>query len=149
MKKGRHIIFSPINGSEVRLLKNRDETNILIVDDEPEVANFLAAALESEGNVQTADNGKKALEKVRQQHFDIIVADINMPVMNGIEFYKLAEAQYPDIWQRFIFFTGLGENAIISFFERKRLAYLIKPVTVDDVIMKIRSVMQRQQENSR
>ena len=138
-----------INVVGVQILKSRDETNILIVDDESEVVNFLAAALENEGLVQIAENGKKALEKLQQQHFDVIVADINMPVMNGIEFYRLAEAQYPDIWQRFIFFTGLGENAIISFFERKRLAYLIKPVTVDDVIMKIRSVMQRQQDNSR
>jgi CheY-like chemotaxis protein len=133
----------PMDGVEVQVLKNRDETNILIVDDEPVVINFLAAALESEGKVQIADNGRAALEKVRQEHFDVIIADINMPVMNGIEFYRMASAIYPDIWQRILFFTGLEEQPIISFFEKNRLAYLIKPVMVDDVIMKVRFILQK------
>lgn len=119
------------------------ETNILIVDDEPAVANFLAAVLENEGAVQTADNGRAALDKVRRQHFDVIMADVNMPVMNGIEFYRIAADIYPDIWKRIIFFTGLGDPAVISFFEQNRLSYLIKPATMDDVVREIRNILQR------
>jgi len=59
---------------------------ILIVDDEPGIRNFLKILLQEDGFfVKEANNGLEALVELRSHHFDLMVTDINMPQMNGIE----------------------------------------------------------------
>ena len=60
--------------------------NILIVDDAPTVRRVLGLILENKGfQVVTAVNGREALERLSESRFDILITDINMPELNGID----------------------------------------------------------------
>ena len=70
------------------MAKPEDKT-ILVVDDEDDVRNYLKTALEDAGfNVNTATNGKEALEQVEKQRPDMISLDLVMPEHSGFEFYQ-------------------------------------------------------------
>jgi len=66
-----------------------EETKVLIVDDDVEFADSLKDILDAEGHkTQTANNGLEAIVEVEDTAFDIILMDIKMPVMNGVELLK-------------------------------------------------------------
>lgn len=70
------------------------EKTILIVDDSPSVRVLLADMLEEEGyKVVEAVDGYEAFKMVEYLKFDLIITDLSMPVMNGIEFIRLAKKQ--------------------------------------------------------
>ncbi len=61
----------------------------LAIDDSVTMRNLVKMALEAEGfTVDTAENGQEALELARRNTYNIVISDINMPVMNGLEFLK-------------------------------------------------------------
>ena len=65
----------------------RSAGSILIVDDDPAIVGFLELALADEGyEVRSAGNGRDALDKVGEHSPDLILLDMNMPIMNGWEF---------------------------------------------------------------
>lgn len=67
--------------------------SVLIVDDEEGIRNSLAAYLKLEGyKVSTAEDGEEAIKKVRESKHNIVLLDINMPVMDGIETLKAIKA---------------------------------------------------------
>lgn len=71
-------------------------TRILVVDDRPDILGFLCAELEREGYaVQTAENGRQALERQRDAAADVMLVDIFMPEMDGIETIDSIRKQYP------------------------------------------------------
>ncbi len=71
---------------------------ILIVDDEMGIREMISSAMTMFGwEPQTACNGVEALERLTQESFDMILSDINMPLMGGFELLKSVEAQYPKI----------------------------------------------------
>ena len=77
------------------LSKNSETKHILIVDDEPSVRNLLQSAFAMKGySCVSAENGKKALEELAIHPFDVVVTDIDMPVMNGIELAKIIQSHY-------------------------------------------------------
>ena len=78
---------------------NSDYT-ILVVDDSPVVVEAVRDALVKDGyNVHTAGDGIEALDLVRQNHYDLILLDIDMPRMNGYQLCKLLkrDSQYQNI----------------------------------------------------
>jgi two-component system chemotaxis response regulator CheY len=70
------------------------QTSILIIDDSPSMRKMVAFTLEQSGyNVAECENGQQALEALENSSFDVILADINMPVMDGLSFVKKARMQ--------------------------------------------------------
>lgn len=70
---------------------------ILIVDDYPDTLMSLKIVLEIEGfEVETSSDGSEALEKIIAFHFDLIISDIEMPKITGIELVKRIRDQFPD-----------------------------------------------------
>jgi CheY-like chemotaxis protein len=117
----------------IQLLSRVWQEKILVVEDDKILANLLAAILEDEGAVETAANGEEGLKKVGEKYFAAIVTDVDMPVMDGIEFYKKAIKLYPNIKGRFLFFTGLSVEERLAFFRTNNLKYLMKPSPIADI----------------
>lgn len=109
------------------------QEKILVVDDEKMLTDLIAAILEDEGAVETAANGEEGLKKLSGKYFAAIITDVDMPVMNGIEFYKKAVELYPNMKDRFLFFTGSAGEERITFFTKNNLKYLTKPSPIDDI----------------
>jgi two-component system response regulator HydG len=87
--------------------------HILVVDDEPGILSSLAKILEREGfAVTTTDNGEEALGVVRQRKVDLVLADIMMPKMNGIELLRTIKTLSPAIEVVMMTAFGSVENAV-------------------------------------
>jgi len=81
------------------------DERVLLVDDEQEFTSVLSERLEARGlQVETASNGAAALEKVQGSSYDVVVLDLAMPGMDGIETLKRLLAQNPDL--QVIMLTG-------------------------------------------
>ncbi|MCB4790593.1 MAG: response regulator [Elusimicrobia bacterium] len=79
-------------------MKNGKKSQILIVDDEPDILLILGEFLSNEGfRVLTAKNGKQAVEKVKEYPVDLILLDMAMPELNGIEALKQVKAIKPEL----------------------------------------------------
>jgi DNA-binding NtrC family response regulator len=77
---------------------NEKKAQILVVDDEPDILLVLGEFLSNEGfRVLTAKNGRQALEKLKEFKVDLVLLDVAMPELNGIETLKEAKKLYPDI----------------------------------------------------
>ncbi|MGM0441576.1 MAG: response regulator transcription factor [Elusimicrobiota bacterium] len=73
---------------------NNSKKTILVVDDEPFIREILKHGLKHEYKVMTADNGLKALKLIKKTKPDLVVLDVDMPVMNGMEVaWKLRKSE--------------------------------------------------------
>lgn len=124
-------------GQLPRVLKQ----NILVVDDVDVNLSLLKAVLEGEGLIEAARNGDEALRKVGSVPFSAIIADVDMPVMDGIEFYKRAVASYPKLKDRFIFITGAADPERVGFFRENSLRFITKPAPISEIRRTVREVM--------
>lgn len=108
---------------------------ILVVDDDPKILFILSAALAGLGTnfeVTTAGNGRNALAKIAADHFDLIITDIQMPDINGIELTKKVRAMQPNI--PMVWITGYGSPHTHA--ESDRLGVykcLDKPVKIGEI----------------
>jgi len=108
---------------------------ILIVDDEIELAETLADLLEPEGHyIDLALNGEIALEKLRKSDFDIIISDLRMPVMDGIEMYANIKTEMPKYLNKIIYVTGDTLSPHVNaFLSENPVPVIDKPYRLDDV----------------
>ncbi len=102
---------------------------ILVVDDDPLVIRLIIDTLNVEGyDVDSAENGVAALEKIRHAHFDLILSDLHMPQLDGVGLYRaLTEGQGHPV-PRIIFMTGsVGSSELHRFLTETGLPVLRKP----------------------
>lgn len=82
--------------------------NLFIVDDEPVIENGLPSIIEKEDNeikvVGTAPNGAEAISKISTLNVDLVLLDMKMPEMDGVECLRILKQQYPDL--KVVAFTG-------------------------------------------
>jgi len=107
--------------------------SILVIDDAPSNTDLLEAILRKDGHVDKAQNGEEAYQKISENYYRVIVSDVDMPVMNGLDFYKKAVETYPKIGERFIFFTGDLSPERVGYFMENHLKYLAKPSPVNEI----------------
>ena len=80
---------------------------VLVVDDEPLILRSVARLLRDQHDVETAANGREALEKIQDRGpFDLVVCDLMMPEMTGMELHRAVRESDPDAADRFVFLTG-------------------------------------------
>lgn len=104
--------------------------SILVVDDEPMVAELIKSLLNRDGKIDTVENGRDALELVQKNYYKLIISDIDMPLMNGLTFFDKAVNLYPNISSRFLFITGDLSLERKLFFEMNKINYLKKPMEI-------------------
>jgi len=100
-----------------------------VVDDEPLVAALMADSLGLEGyEVETAKNGREALEKIGARSYDVILSDLRMPELDGVALYRELERYQPRLLQRLAFVSGTTEPPEYgSFLEQTGATVLSKP----------------------
>lgn len=111
----------------------KPQKRILVVDDEENTRLALTRLLAKEGyDVKTAANGSEALNQIRSQPVELIITDLNMPVMNGLSFLRELNREQPA--SNVIMITAYGE--VESYLEALNLGafeYLNKPVKLDEL----------------
>ncbi len=111
------------------------QTRILVVDDEPMIAVTLAAILEEEGyEVETAFSGEEAVCKAGRFNPNLLITDLNMGAVNGMEAATRITAMLPDC--RVLFFSGTSSFDELSQTAPKHLIYSFarKPMPVPDLL---------------
>ena len=114
---------------------------ILIVDDEPKILKILSVMLKTKGyNVDTAENAKIALEKLKHNNFDLIISDIKMPEIDGIQFMKIVFEKY---WQiPFIFITAFADvDSAVQAMREGAIDYISKPFEEERIFLSIEKAL--------
>jgi PAS domain S-box-containing protein len=113
---------------------------VLVVDDEPNVTGSLRRALSAEHEVATANSAKDALELLaRDKGFDVILCDLMMPGMTGMDLHAELERASPEVAGRVIFMTGGAFTPrAVSFLQTVPNTKLGKPLNLEELRMLVR-----------
>jgi two-component system, OmpR family, response regulator len=116
--------------------------HILVVDDEPDIRSIARISLERAGmQVVEAVNGRAALNELKNQHFDLVVLDIGMPVMDGFECCKeiRAQSRIP-----ILFLTAQSDeiDRIVGF-ELGGDDFVAKPFSPRELVLRIKAILAR------
>ncbi len=116
---------------------------VLIVDDEPQVAQALALSLEGVHDVACATTGQEAIERLTSGGtYDAVLCDLQMPGASGVDVFETVTAQHPALARRFIFMTGGAfTERTRAFRERVPNVVLDKPLDVESVCSRIEAVL--------
>ncbi|HEX4620068.1 MAG TPA: ATP-binding protein, partial [Myxococcaceae bacterium] len=117
---------------------------VLIVDDEPQVASAVSRLLASEHQVDIATTGPEALRSLGPSGaaFDVVLCDLMMPEMNGIELYRRLSARAPASARKFIFMTGgVFTEDERAFIDKVAAPVLLKPVEAGHLREVVRSLL--------
>lgn len=118
---------------------------ILLVDDDPDILEFLTYNIQKEGFViKTAENGKQALQVLQDFKPDLIILDVMMPEMDGIETCDeiRKKSEFDDVIITFL--TARGEDySQIAGFEAGADDYITKPIRPKLLMSKIKSLLRR------
>ena len=114
---------------------------ILVVDDECNFRNVMAHILKGEGyKVSLAEDGIAALKALETEIFDVLITDIRMPNMDGIELFNNVKKLYPQM--PVIFLTGSAyPKAIENNLNEGALYYFEKPVDLDLLKLTIKHIL--------
>lgn len=122
---------------------NKD-VKILIVDDDPIVLSVMESIIMAHGYpVGTAGDGKQALDALYKDRFSIVITDINMPVMNGMELLRHVKAEFPKVGV--IMVTGYSEDySYIDVINAGAIDFMTKPFNGPELVAKLRRVIREQ-----
>jgi len=135
----------PVALAESDRAERPSRARVLVVDDERSIRELLGIVLRREGHhVIVAENGGQALAVLEREPIDLLVSDIRMPDMSGVEVLKAAKARNHDIAGIMITAFASTESAV----EALRLGasdYLAKPFDVDELKIVVANVLERRQ----
>jgi signal transduction histidine kinase/ActR/RegA family two-component response regulator len=116
---------------------------VLVVDDEASLASSIAEVLMKYGHSAViATNAEQALCELNTGDFDVILADVHMPKIDGMEFYKRTRAIDKSLAEKFIFITGDAlDQALVRFFDQEKRPYLNKPFEIGELISAVENVL--------
>ena len=121
---------------------------ILVVDDEPHMRSALFEALTRQGHaVDTADNGKDALEKYKANTYDLVITDVRMPRMDGMEFMRQIKSETPDTPVVMISGYGTVESAVEAMRDGA-FDYILKPFSLDLIEQTVERALSSAKANS-
>ena len=115
-------------------------THILFVDDEEEIRKAVGEMLQKLGyTCEVAPNGSEALKCLKRQSFDLVISDIVMPGMDGIQLMQEAKGVFPHL--DFIIMTGYGDDYTYEEIIRKGASdYMTKPIEIKELKARIERV---------
>lgn len=116
---------------------------VLLVDDEADFMLTLVKRLRKRNlDIEGAPGGKEALECLERRPADVVVMDVRMPGMDGIEALKRIKERFPLI--EVVMLTGHADTEVaLQGMELGAFDYLMKPMDIDDLVFKIQDAFQR------
>jgi DNA-binding NtrC family response regulator len=120
-------------------------TRILVVDDEEIVIRSCLRILESgDYEVDAVQSGREALRKIEENHYDVLILDIMMPEMDGLEVLQSVKESHPDI--DVIMVTGLSQiDTAVRAMKLGAFDYLPKPFDPDEIKLVVQRALERRQ----
>lgn len=124
-------------------------SKILVVDDEQSVATTIKAILQLDGNEVTAvTSGKEALDQLRQREFDVVLTDLRLDDLDGIEILRETQKLWPDTVS--IMLTGYASlESAVTALRSGAYDYLIKPSDVDELRATVGRALERRRLRQR
>lgn len=121
-------------------------TRVLLVDDEKDFVEMLSLRLQEAGEkVSAAYSGKECLDSLEDAHIDVVVLDIKMPGMDGIETLREIKKRFPLV--EVILLTGHGSTeTAVEGMKLGAFDYLMKPADFDDLTGKLQGARKRKDE---
>ncbi len=119
-------------------------SRILLVDDEPSILNVLSTLLKGEGHEAVpVRTGDKALELLRTEHFDLMISDVRMSPMDGIELLKQIRKERGGLAVIMLTAYGSVETAVEAM-RQGAFDYVTKPFKVDELLITVQRALQYQ-----
>jgi DNA-binding NtrC family response regulator len=115
---------------------------VLIVDDKESLRSLLVRLLEPTFETTTAETGEEALELLRSANFDVMVSDIRMPGIDGLELLRRAKAIDPDL-EVLLMTAYASVQSAVEAIREGAFDYLPKPFDADDAILKVTRAAER------
>jgi len=114
-----------------------EEIKVLMVDDEAEFLETLIKRLKKRGlEVSGVKNGQEALKVLHERSFDVVILDVKMPGMDGIEVLRHIKEEFPNV--EVIMLTGHANVEVaIQGMELGAFDYLMKPMDIDELVFKV------------
>lgn len=124
--------------------------NILIVDDEPSVRVSMARMLSELGDeyrIREAEDGEEAWELIQNEQTDLMITDIRMPELDGLQLTELVNQHYSDT--EIVLLTGYAEFEYAVEALRKGVSeYLLKPVSKDTIADLVRKIHRKREKHT-
>lgn len=118
------------------VMKNMSPLRILVAEDEEAMRSYLERALSTAGyEVQSVDRGTAAVPLLEEQHFDLLLSDIVMPEMDGIELAQRCAEVSPRT--KVMFITGFAAVSLRASEEQPRAKVLSKPFHLRDLVLEV------------
>jgi two-component system, NtrC family, response regulator HydG len=113
---------------------------ILIAEDEDITLKHLVSTLQKEGyEVASATNGIDAQQMIEAGYFDVLITDIKMPGMTGLELLATVKSRFPDI--EVVVITGFGTiGSAIEAIKNGAIDYITKPFDLDELLLKVKKI---------
>ena len=122
-----------------------DKAKILVVDDEESMCKFMQIMLKKEGYcVSTSQDAPTALERIKSENYDLVIADLMMPEMSGLELLSQAKSANPDL--DFIVMTAFASvDSAIEALKKGAFDYITKPFKVDEIKIAVRKSLEQKE----
>ena len=128
---------------EPEINKNNNLPKALVVDDNTEMIIYLKEIFSDFLDCTFAFNGKEALGKIEEQSFEIIISDLKMPVMNGIEFKEALNEKATSKNIPFIYMTSVVKDKVEDFNLLNFEDYIEKPFRKDEMLSRIQFALEK------
>jgi PAS domain S-box-containing protein len=144
---GEERIGNPV---EDRVAETDGKKRILIVDDEPTILDLLIMILEDMGHlVDTAANGEEACRKVLANQYDLVITDVKMPRMSGIDLYRTLLSERPGMIGNVVFISGdLMNEETARFLSEVNARTLAKPLEIPELVQVVEEALAASAEGS-
>ena len=116
---------------------------ILVIDDERSIRNVIGELLEMEGyTVKTAENGVQGYEMIGAESFDLVISDIKMPEMDGIELLGKLVETHPDT--TVVMISGHGSiDTAVECIKKGAFDYIEKPIDMNRILVTVKNALER------
>ena len=116
---------------------------ILCVDDEPDVLEIFFMILSMEGfHIEKATNGEEAIQKCKSTKYDLIVSDIRMPRMNGVELARNLSEKFGNNKPKIILITGYADYSEKEVLEAGADILLLKPNDINNLEYEVKRLLE-------